>query len=337
MTKYNYIYFDTGSLKNGAPNKDDYFYICTADLRTQKNVQVVTYPLDYTKSILFHTLYVLAHLISVRFKTSWLERIFYPFYFKSMNSNLPYCFIVSGFYITPWYVKYLKNRYSNCKVVKIYRDSYVLWRERNPLFTDDDMKLFDATFSYDIGESKRYNMIHFDEIESKVDVPVSPDYPICDVFFAGAAKDRLPKIIQIYDMMEQNGINCYFYITGAKKEEQIVRKGVVYADKWMTYKEMLYYTVNSKTILEINQGNIDGYTSRFLEAVIYNKKLITNNYYVKNNTYFNEEFINCFSSVDGININFIKSEELVDYDYNGDFSPVHLINLIDKTLVEKNG
>lgn len=337
MRNYYYIYFDNGSLKDCAPNEDDYFYICTADLRKEEDVQVVTYPLDYLKNSLLHNLYVLAHRLSVKFKTSLFERLFYPFYFRKQSTDKPLCFVISGFYITPWYIKFLREKYKNCKIVKIFRDSFVLWRRRNPFYTDEDLKLFDSMFSYDVGESLKFNMIHFDEIESKVVVPIADKYPLCDVFFAGAAKDRLPLIVDICDKLVNNGISCYFYITNTKKEDQVERPGIVYSNSWMTYKEMLYYTVNSKVILEINQGNIDGYTSRFLEAVIYNKKLITNNLYVKNNPYYNEKFINCFSNPDDIDINFIKSEELVDYKYKGEFSPVYLINSIDKALVENNG
>lgn len=49
----------------------------------------------------------------------------------------------------------------------------------------------------------------------------------------------------------------------------------------MTYREMLYHTVNSKVVLEINQGCVDGFTSRFLESVMYNKRLLTNNFAVQ--------------------------------------------------------
>lgn len=52
--------------------------------------------------------------------------------------------------------------------------------------------LFDLQMSYDLGDSEKLGMIHFDEIESITHVEVSDKYPIHDVFFAGAAKDRLP-------------------------------------------------------------------------------------------------------------------------------------------------
>jgi hypothetical protein len=206
------------------------------------------------------------------------------------------------------------------------------------MFSEQDIyDLFDFQFSYDIGDSRKYNMIHFDEIESKTEITLSRDYPLFDVFFAGAAKDRLPFLIKIYDYLEKNGIAPFFYITNVNKEDQIVRTGITYSELNMKYSEMLYKTVNARVVLEVNQGCVDGFTSRFLEAVLYNKKLLTNNVAVKNNEYFNEEYINIFSNPEDINVDFILQDKEVDYHYKNEFSPVHLINLIDKTLIEKYG
>ena len=46
--KYNYIFFDSGNIND----VDDYYYICTEDLRKENNTKVVTFPLDYTNSLL---------------------------------------------------------------------------------------------------------------------------------------------------------------------------------------------------------------------------------------------------------------------------------------------
>lgn len=335
MLNYNYVYFDIGGFKNGKTDKDDYFYICTEDLRKNHYANVVTYPLDYINSYVVHYIAVLFNLLSIKYGFSFFERFLYPWYFKRKKTTKPLCFIVSGFYITPNYLRYLKRKYPNCKIVKIYRDSCILWRERNPQFTDEDMNLFDMSFSYDRGESEKYNMIHFNEIESKTEVLISKDYPIHDVFFAGAAKDRLHLLVDIYDTLEKQGVKSYYYLTNVKDENKVERSGICYSNHNMSYREMLYHTVNSKVILELNQGNIDGFTSRFLEAVIYNKKLITNNQAIKNSSYYFPEFINCIVDANDIDPEFVKVDNRVDYDYKDEFSPVHLIELIDKCLTNK--
>lgn len=336
MRKYKYIFFDSGELRGGKPDKDDYYYTCTSDLRSQDDIEVISYPSE-GKGFFFHFLYVLALKFSRRFvRFQFLLKLFYPYYTnRKYKKNDFLCFVVYGYYITPDYLKYIRKRYPNSKIVKIHRDAYTIWRAKNPLFTDHDMKnLFDLQSSYDIGDSNKYGMIHFDEIESKRDFKLSENYPIFDVFFAGAAKDRLPLLISFYDYMEARGIKCFFYITNVKKEEQIERKGIKYADKWMSYRDMLFYTVNSEVVLEINQGIVDGFTSRFLEAVIYNKKLITNNLAVQKNRYYNSQFIKCVTNPEDIDVDFIKKDIKVDFGYKDEFSPVHLIDLIDKSLIE---
>lgn len=338
--KYKYVFFDSGELNNGVVDTSNYYYVCTLDLRNTEGVKVISYPTEGHSS-LYHKLFVGSLMLSKKWPLfSFAARLFYPSYFSDEygkdGNNL--CVVVYGYYITPDYLRYIKKKYSKAKIVKIHRDSYEIWRRKNSLFSDNDMKeLFDLQLSYDIGDSIKYKMIHFDEIESKVDISKSLNYPLYDVFFAGAAKDRLPFLIRIYDHLEKMGIRPYFYITNVRKQDQIIRSGITYSERNMKYSDMLYKTVNAKVVLEVNQGCVDGFTSRFLEAVLYNKKLLTNNIAVKNNKYYNEEYINVFSDPEDIDASFILQDKKIDYHYNNEFSPVHLINLIDKSLVERYG
>ena len=114
-----------------------------------------------------------------------------------------------------------------------------------------------------------------------------------------------------------------------------MKKGIVYLDKDLTYKDMLFYSVNSECILEIVQNNASGYTSRFLEAIMYDKKLITNNKAVKNDKFFNKNWISIISDPKEIDINFIRNKCQVNFQYSGEFSPVVLLNKIEKLLEDE--
>lgn len=330
---YHYVYFDDGSIKNGHINKDDYFYICTEELRDSVDVTVVSYPLDYSNQ-LFHKLYVLHNHPKINKKIEIpLKRLWYPFYFKrsAINTDKPMCFIMSGYYITPDYIRYLKKKFPGCKCVLIHRDLISLWHKRNPKFTRKTVEeLFDLELTIDKDDAETYGIYHFDEIESKPEVSLSPEYPLSDVFFAGAAKDRLPTLIKIYDKLSACGLNCKFYITGA--DTPIARTGIQYAKNNMSYRQMLYYTVNSRCILEINQGGAVGYTSRFLEAVMFNKLLITNNMSIKESEFYHPQYIQCIANSDEIDPEFVKQDITVDYHYNGEFSPKRLILQIEELL-----
>ena len=95
---------------------------------------------------------------------------------------------------------------------------------------------------------------------------------------------------------------------------------------------MLYRTIRANCSLDINQDGGTGFTSRFIEAVLYNKRLVTDNVFVKESKFYNPKYIQCVSNFDDMDTKFITNEELVDYNYKGEFSPINLINIMEKKL-----
>ncbi len=331
--KYNYVYFDDGAVLNGCPDINNYYYICTLDLKRLDNVYVVSYPLDCKPGII-HSFYVMHNhpiinsVITLPFKSIW-----YPFFFKySFKNDKPICFVVSGYYITVDYIRFLKKKYVNSKFVLLHRDLVDLWHKRKPQFSRRLVgELYDIEMSYDKGDCAKYNLVHFDEFESKIDILNQDNKYIYDVFFAGTAKDRLPLLIDIYDYLTSAGINVKYFITGTTSESRIERKNIVYSDKNMNYREMLNCSIKSRCLLEVQQAGAVGYTSRFLEAVMYNRKLITNNITIAESKFFDEKGINIFANVNDISVNFVKSKPY-NFNYQGEFSPIHLIEKIDSLL-----
>lgn len=332
MLHFNYVFFNYMEAGLWKKNYDGYYAICVRDLESLDGLRLVYHPLDrkpYLLRLLFaiHNSRKLSLHVNVPFKELW-----YPLYFKDdFKNDLPYCFIAQD-YLPKGYIKYLKEMYPNCKIIKITRD---LVRTQTRLFNSYYYdNTYDIWMSFDEKDSIEYNMVYFPEFESKIDVPVSENYPISDVFFAGRAKDRLPRLVQVYDKLSNAGISCFFYILGVPNEMQINRKGIVYSNKPLSYKQMLYYSVNSRCILEVNQLGAVGYTSRFLEAVMFNKYLITDNTSIVTNRFYNEKYMQVFDNVDSIDTSRIKSIENIDYQYAGEFSPIHLIQQIDDLLTQ---
>ena len=126
-----------------------------------------------------------------------------------------------------------------------------------------------------------------------------------------------------------------FYITNVPKERQIVRDGIKYASKNMSYLRMLKYSVSSRCLLEINQEGALGYTSRFLEAVMYDIKLITDNLSVLDSKFYNPRNIQYINDVNEIDPEFVKNKCFDSFNYNDDFSPIHLLESIDSKLSKK--
>ena len=104
----------------------------------------------------------------------------------------------------------------------------------------------------------------------------------------------------------------------------------------MPYKKVLYNSINARCMFDINQGGADGFTTRFLEAVMYNKRFITDNPSVKESPFFSPDYIQVVKDVNDIDPSFVQCNNTVDYHYNGEFSPIHLIEQIDEELTKTN-
>ncbi len=324
---YNYVVFNMHDNKWFIDHKG-YYTICMEDLFDNPSIVLVTWPLDYA-SIFIRLLFNIHNSGKINLRLNLpFKKLWYPYYFKDkFHNEKPYCFVIIDYTYPESYFQYLKKHYPNCKIVLLHRD---LLSRRVPHLHGKDV--IDYEMSYDKNEASKYNMVHFNEFESKIDIPVSNNYPESDVFFAGNIKDRLEKVLSAYKVFSESGLRCKFYLVGVDKEKRVMLEGVEYGDSFIPYSEMLYHSVNSRCILEINQDNADGYTSRFLEAVMFNKKLITNNTSIKGSEFYTPDYIQIVDDFSRIDTEFVKRDMDVDYRYDGQFSPLKLIERIDSVL-----
>lgn len=330
MYKYNYVLFNQSDNKLKKDN-DGYYTICAKDLEDKEQTRVVPFPMDkkpFWMRLLFvlHTSQKIAKHIKLPLQSLW-----YPLYFiDDFSHQRPLCFIVLSRELPLGYLKYLKNKYKDCRIVHMHRDFLDVGKRMRP-----DLHLnpiFDLEMTYDEMEANKYNIPHFDEFESAVDIHRDKEFE-SDVFFAGKAKDRFPLLLKAYKKFTCAGLNVFFYLTHVPKSEQVELPGIVYSDKVMPYREMLYHSVNTRCMLEITQSNQQGYTSRFLEAVIYGKKLITNSCYITQSKFYDETKMQVVEDMDNINTDFItEGSGFVDYNYKNEFSPIHMINRVEEEL-----
>lgn len=333
MYKYNYVLFNNPDNKLRIDN-DGYYTICAKELDNTEQTRLVTCPLDtkpFWMRLLFslHNSGKIAKYINLPFKSLW-----YPLYFENdFKVERPICFLILSRSLPLEYLFYLKQKYNDCKIVHLHRDFLEVGKQIRP-----DLhfhSIFDLEMTYDESEAKKFNIPHFDEFESTVSIQIEKEFE-SDVFFAGKAKDRLPLLMKSYKQLADAGLKVFFYLTHVPKEEQEDMPGIVYADSLMSYKEMLYHSVNSRCMLEITQSNQQGYTSRFLEAVIYGKKLITNSNYIKKSKFYDEAKMLIVENMENIDIDFIKEGTgFVEYDYNNDFSPFNMLNRVEEELIKK--
>ncbi len=85
--------------------------------------------------------------------------------------------------------------------------------------------------------------------------------------------------------------------------------------------------MGSNCILEVLQDGQTGSTLRYLEAVCYNKKLLTTNPRIKNYPFYDERYMKVFSSESDIDYDWVKKRETINYGYKDEFSPKYFFNL----------
>lgn len=330
------MYFNTPYMPDyskGIIDPDEYNTLCLKDIQDENGIIVVPCQLYYATPLI-RRLQIRHERWGKKYKMPF-KNLWYKYFFKDkFHNEKPYCFVIANRIMSYDYFIWLKRNYSNCRIVRVYRD-LVCKDACNPDYSEENMiRICDMRFSYDKGDCEKYGLKYFHEIDSKLDIPISKDYPLCDVFFCGAAKDRFHKLIKAYDIFTQAGLKCKFHIVFAKEDDKVLRDGITYANEYMPYKEVLYNSINARCMFDINQGGADGFTTRFLEAVMYNKRFITDNLFIKESPFYNPNYIQVINDVTDINPNFVLNNDVVNYHYNGEFSPTHLIEQIDDELTE---
>ena len=150
-----------------------------------------------------------------------------------------------------------------------------------------------------------------------------------DLYFCGVDTDRtaiinaiskIEKLDFSMDLIQIENNNQY-------KDERISTHTV---DEIMPYEVVLKRTLEANCVLEIVRPGQVGFTLRTFEAVVYNKKLLTNNEHIKEFQFYNPSYMKVFKSVEDIDWKWVKERNAVNYHYKGDFSPIRLIEEINR-------
>ena len=189
---------------------------------------------------------------------------------------------------------------------------------------------FSYIFSFDKGDAKRYGFIYHPTNYSAAAVS-GGEKTLYDLFFVGVSKGRAESLGRIYEQLSAKNVRCEFYISGVKKNEKRV-EGIHY-NKWLTYSEVLEKVKSSNCILEVMEQDQEGFTLRTMEAVCYNKRLLTNNSCVISSPFYKSGFIKTFADTADIDTAFVTDRSEVDYHYDNEFSPVHLLEHINDIVL----
>lgn len=321
MDEYNYILVSPdGTYANAMWN----------DINLLQNGLLFTSPLATKNNLLriihhVHSSFALNSVVNLPGKRIWN-------YLYSLNevdlNNGKYIIILPDNSACRFNRDYLKmlGKMPNVKLVlvnvNVYQEKYKLLQEK--------IKYFDLVFSFDKGDCEKFGFIYHPTNYSYMNMICEKKIK-SDIFFIGNNKGRLPMINKIFRLIEtKNGI-CDFWINKVDKQDRITKNTIKY-NKWLDYKQILEKVNTSNCLLDIVSKGQEGITLRTMEAIVYNKKLLTNNPNVKELKFYHSGFIQYFESIEEIDIDFVLKKEKVEYNYKNEFSPVHLVEHIKEEL-----
>lgn len=240
------------------------------------------------------------------------------------------------------FIRWLKLKYPQKKyVLLLYNKISTLYGldgnvDMTELPERDYWLPFDKIYSYDIEESKRLGFEFFVAISDVSKLIQKKNNGIThDVFYCGSVgaewkKGRYEEADRIYNYLLNNNIDCDFHLV-VNSKINIPDRPYLTKNR-ISYLEMERRTIKSRVILDIVSSNKNGISSRFYDALIYNKKYLTNNKEIIKHPYYNPTYMKVYEDLNDIDIEWIKQDEVVDYHYDNRYTPAGLYDLMVNTF-----
>ena len=156
---------------------------------------------------------------------------------------------------------------------------------RNPLNNNHKVKLllpqlekYDINiFTFDTVDAKKFGYKPYPQFASRLsqvlDTPVTYDFS-----FVGRDKGRGEVLNALKNQLESMGYHCNFDIRSADQPN-------------ISYTDYLKVSLSAKCMIEILQENQSGMTLRAIEAILYGRKLLTNNPNIESEQLYDESDI----------------------------------------------
>lgn len=190
-------------------------------------------------------------------------------------------------------------------------------------------KVFDRVMTFDPGDAKKYQMelcstpysrITMDKLQENI-----------QIYFCGSNSDRILWLYLIWIHAKKNNIAVRYDLVRCQAYKNFFENdpGICFCETFVEYPQSLKEMQESNCILDLTQSGQSGFTLRPYEAVVYNKKLLTNNKHIFEFQFYDERYMRYFEQIDDIDWDWIKEPVNVDYGYKGEFSPQILLNRLN--------
>ncbi len=167
-----------------------------------------------------------------------------------------------------------------------------VWLWNVPSEKERIFKKYANVYCFDEKYSLEHNLYFIDQFYFK---PVKSNKTTVkyDLSFIGLDKNRYKIIEDIAFYLNRYNRKFYFYIVDEKiTKERNYRQAksmFIVRNEKITYKKVLQIVQESKAVLEILKKDQEGLTLRALEAMFYQKKLVTNNKSISKYEWYNPD------------------------------------------------
>lgn len=223
------------------------------------------------------------------------------------------------------YLRNIKAVHSNIKYALVFFDVYRSEEYHNGMNFD----LFDKILSFDKADCSKYGFTFMPQgqvFSKPKNMQVSKEKKT-DIFFAGMGVGRIG-ILNETALRLEGQVDYKIHVVGVPEDKQERQTHIAY-NQPISYEEEMQYTYNTNTVLDVVKEGQSGITLRICEALLFNKKILTNNESVKYMPFYNPIYIWIYKDASEIDVSFIKDNRPVDYGISEDyFSPKHIIRLL---------
>lgn len=314
-------------------NATEYCDVMCNEIIGRENVLFINKANNF-KSDLFKSLDLLMQKISTKTNLPLFSSVRFKNYFCGvlLPERKDICLIIfdsNAHARDKMFLKHIKKKYNAKLVLYVMNPTSAI--ELNPELCSN---YYDSVFTVFAHDADYYGWHACNHIYAKI-----PEEELAgcnsgydaDVFFIGRAKNRLQKILRVYEYLAGHDIKCDFHIVEVDEKENRHAIDINY-NKWLPYKEMLRRMRRSRCVLEILQKPGEGPTLRTTEAIVYNKKIITNDLGAVSNPFYDDRFVHIFDDPGNINLSFIKENIEPHYNYRGEYSANNFLKRVDEIL-----
>lgn len=214
--------------------------------------------------------------IHYKYIPNFKPHIWFSSEFKNLDRDIDTIIIFDSF-LTIYAANYIKKINPSLRVI------YWFW---NHIYNSAHYKLLNPkieVWSYDPEDCKKYGLKHNTQFYFPEYSFIKTSEINIDFFFIGAEKGRAQYINAAANLIDSAGLSRNFIVANNTRKDRL--------KNWISYDNIIDIIRKSRCIVDMVPDVQSGLTLRPLEALYFNKKLLTNFPYIKDTPFYHPDNI----------------------------------------------